>query len=53
MEYDKKDKLIGKIFLDYYRTTEKIMENGIIKIYKCIHIMTNEEYVIKLVRSYI
>ena len=51
MDYDIKDKLIGKIFFDYFKITEKIRENWIIKIYKCVHIITNEEFIIKLVRS--
>ena len=50
MYCDKREHLVGKIMLDIYKITKKVGENWLIKIYLCVNLLTDEEYIIKLVR---
>ena len=50
MYCDKREHLIGKIILDNFLLTRKLEEYWLIKIYNCIDLKTNKEYIIKLVR---
>ena len=53
MYCDKREHLVGKILLDNYLLIKKLEENWLIKIYDCIDLKTNTEYIIKLVRKII
>ena len=50
MYCDKKDHLIGKVILGNYKIKKKLEEIWLIKIFTCINLSKNEEYIIKLVR---
>jgi hypothetical protein len=52
MYCDKREHLVGKIISDNYLIKEKLDEIWLVKIYTCIDIKTNKEYIIKLVRIF-
>lgn len=52
MYCDKREHLVGKIILDNYKILKKVEENWLVKIYTCIDLITNQEYIIQLVRIY-
>ena len=48
----KREHLVGKIILDNYKILKKVEENWLVKIYTCIDLISNQEYIIQLVRIY-
>jgi len=52
MYCDKREHLVGKIILDNYKILKKVEENWLVKIYTCIDLISNQEYIIQLVRIY-
>lgn len=52
MYCDKREHLVGKIILDNFKILKKVEENWLVKIYTCIDLITNQEYIIQLVRIF-
>jgi hypothetical protein len=52
MYCDKREHLVGKIILDNFKILKKVEENWLVKIYTCIDLISNQEYIIQLVRIF-
>jgi hypothetical protein len=52
MYCDKREHLVGKIILDNFKILKKVEENWLVKIYTCVDLITNQEYIIQLVRIF-
>ena len=53
MYCDKREHLVGKIILDNFKILKKVEENWLVKIYTCVDLITNQEYIIQLVRIFL
>ena len=52
MYCDKREHLVGKIILDNFKILKKVEENWLVKIYTCVDLITNQEYIMQLVRIF-